>query len=142
MRKAIKLIDYRLDKERTTAMELVNVSPPVLSNDLSPPLPSAHYGFRLHLLLQSCSTLHVPVAQIGLQCAQCDERSVLRRSRCTVYSRAILNLKFSLKVVADLVLICLVRGWADLWTTVNKVMKLCFPHSAVYTYAVKRLPSR
>jgi len=134
MRKAIKLIDYRRNKERTTAMELVNVSPSVCSNDLFPPPPTiAHDKFGLLFLLQSCSTLHVPVAQIGLQCAQCDERSVLRRSRCTVLSSTILNLKFSLNIAAGLGLICLASGWVDLWAPVNKVMKLWVPHSAVDT---------
>jgi hypothetical protein len=96
-------------------MELVNVRQSFRSY-------SAHYRFRLHLLLQLCSTLHVPVAQIQLKCAQCDERRAVRRSRCTAYSRAIINPIYSLNTVADLVLICLVRGWVDLSAPASKVM--------------------
>lgn len=46
-------------------MELENVRQSVGLNDLSPPPTIAHGGFRLILLLQFCSTLHVPVAHVG-----------------------------------------------------------------------------
>ena len=94
---------------------------------------SAHDIFQLHILLQFCSSRHVPVTQIGLKCAQPDERIVLRRPRCTVLSRTIVDLMYSLNIVVDLGLICLARSWDDLWAPVKMVMKLCFPHSAVAT---------
>jgi hypothetical protein len=62
---------------------------------------SAHDGLRSHLLLQLCSTLNVPVAQIGWKCGQSDERRVLITSRCAALSAAILNLTYSSNIVAD-----------------------------------------
>jgi len=72
----------------------------------------------------------IAVAQRELKCAQSDNRRVLRRSRCTVLSRTIVNLIYSLNIVPDLGLICLASDWVDLWAPVNKVMKLSVPHSA------------
>jgi len=109
----------------------MSVSPSVQM--IYPPTITAHNGFRLHILLQFCSSLHVKVAQIGLKCAQPEERRVIRRSSCTVLSRTILNLIYSLNIVEDLGLICLASDGVDLWATVKMVMKLCYPHIAVAT---------
>ena len=82
--------------------------------------------------MQLCSTLNVTVAETGLKFSQSDERRVLRTSRCTVLSGTILNLTYSLNIVADLGLICVARGWVYLWAAVNNVMKLRDAHSAAH----------